>query len=210
MRSGERNPASLRKTSRRAYGEPFSWRFPTNSAGLSSPRKQERDRDGVLHAVRRYRGRLRGHQGRAENHGVPHLPIHQRAGGPRYHPESVITRPPSAELRPDQKDSDSLPPYDILDPILKCYIEEDLGLDEIVARIRSGYRTPRVPPFRYERIKTPSGAAGGQDHPPVVRSRPPAAHHQPFPRHRGRRMRSGSRRYGEMIFSRGDASWNVQ
>ena len=47
-------------------------------------------------------------------------------------PESVMTKPPSAELRPDQKDEDSLPPYDVLDPILKAYVEDDLGFDEIV------------------------------------------------------------------------------
>ncbi len=47
-------------------------------------------------------------------------------------PESVLTKPPSAELRPDQKDEDSLPPYDVLDPILKAYVEDDLGFDEIV------------------------------------------------------------------------------
>jgi NAD+ synthase (glutamine-hydrolysing) len=49
-------------------------------------------------------------------------------------PERVITRPPSAELRPDQKDSDSLPDYDILDPILEAFIEEDLSVAEITAR----------------------------------------------------------------------------
>ncbi len=49
-------------------------------------------------------------------------------------PERVITREPSAELRPDQKDSDSLPSYDVLDPILEAFIEEDLSVDEIVAR----------------------------------------------------------------------------
>ncbi len=49
-------------------------------------------------------------------------------------PERVITRPPSAELRPDQKDTDSLPPYDVLDPILSAFIEEDLSVHEIVAR----------------------------------------------------------------------------
>jgi NAD+ synthase (glutamine-hydrolysing) len=49
-------------------------------------------------------------------------------------PQRVIDRPPSAELRPDQKDSDSLPPYDILDPILAAFIEEDLSVDEICAR----------------------------------------------------------------------------
>jgi NAD+ synthase (glutamine-hydrolysing) len=47
-------------------------------------------------------------------------------------PERVLTRPPSAELRPDQKDTDSLPPYDVLDSILEAYVEEDMGLDGIV------------------------------------------------------------------------------
>lgn len=47
-------------------------------------------------------------------------------------PENVMTKPPSAELRHDQKDSDSLPPYDTLDPILEAYIEQDASLDEIV------------------------------------------------------------------------------
>ena len=49
-------------------------------------------------------------------------------------PRRVIDRPPSAELRPDQKDSDSLPPYEVLDPILEAFIEEDLSVDEICAR----------------------------------------------------------------------------
>jgi len=48
-------------------------------------------------------------------------------------PQSIIDRPPTAELRPDQKDEDSLPPYPLLDPILQRYIEEDKNLDEIVA-----------------------------------------------------------------------------
>ena len=49
-------------------------------------------------------------------------------------PERVITRPPSAELSPDQKDQDSLPPYDILDAILYAYIEEDLSQEDIIAK----------------------------------------------------------------------------
>ena len=49
-------------------------------------------------------------------------------------PERVISRPPSAELRPHQKDSDSLPDYDVLDPILEAFIEEDLSVSEIAAR----------------------------------------------------------------------------
>jgi len=52
----------------------------------------------------------------------------------RVIPQRVIDRPPSAELRPDQKDSDSLPDYAILDPILEAFIEEDLTVDEICAR----------------------------------------------------------------------------
>jgi len=49
-------------------------------------------------------------------------------------PRAVLDKPPSAELRPDQKDSDALPPYEVLDPILEAFIEEDLSVDEIVAR----------------------------------------------------------------------------
>jgi NAD+ synthase (glutamine-hydrolysing) len=49
-------------------------------------------------------------------------------------PRATIERAPSAELRPDQRDSDSLPPYEILDPILDLYLEEGASLDEIVAR----------------------------------------------------------------------------
>ena len=47
-------------------------------------------------------------------------------------PESIITKAPSAELRHDQKDSDSLPPYDVLDPVLKAYLEEKKTLPEII------------------------------------------------------------------------------
>ncbi len=56
-------------------------------------------------------------------------------------PENSIIKPPSAELRPDQKDSDSLPEYDILDGILFQYIEKKLSLDEIVAQ---GYQKETV------------------------------------------------------------------
>lgn len=48
-------------------------------------------------------------------------------------PKSIIDRPPTAELRANQKDSDSLPPYEILDPILERYVERDMALDQIVA-----------------------------------------------------------------------------
>jgi NAD+ synthase (glutamine-hydrolysing) len=49
-------------------------------------------------------------------------------------PRAIIDKPPSAELRPDQRDQDSLPPYEALDAILKLYIEEDLSAMEIAAR----------------------------------------------------------------------------
>ena len=49
-------------------------------------------------------------------------------------PERTITREPSAELRANQKDTDSLPPYDVLDPILAAFMEEDLSVVEIVER----------------------------------------------------------------------------
>jgi len=68
---------------------------------------------------------------------VPKLLVYQLA---RYRnslspaiPERVISRPPSAELAPDQVDADSLPPYDVLDPILERYIEKDQSAAEIIA-----------------------------------------------------------------------------
>jgi NAD+ synthase (glutamine-hydrolysing) len=48
-------------------------------------------------------------------------------------PRSIIEKPPSAELRPDQKDTDALPPYAVLDPILERYVERDWSIDQIVA-----------------------------------------------------------------------------
>jgi NAD+ synthase (glutamine-hydrolysing) len=49
-------------------------------------------------------------------------------------PESIVTRAPSAELRADQRDEDSLPPYEVLDRILEGYVEQDLGREQLVAR----------------------------------------------------------------------------
>ncbi|PKO46109.1 MAG: NAD+ synthase [Betaproteobacteria bacterium HGW-Betaproteobacteria-22] len=52
----------------------------------------------------------------------------------RVIPERIITRPPSAELRPNQLDQDSLPPYEVLDAIMEAYVEDDLSCADIVAR----------------------------------------------------------------------------
>jgi NAD+ synthase (glutamine-hydrolysing) len=57
---------------------------------------------------------------------------HRPGGSPI--PESIVTRPPSAELRPDQRDDQSLPPYEILDAILEGYVEDDLGREQLIAR----------------------------------------------------------------------------
>jgi NAD+ synthase (glutamine-hydrolysing) len=56
-------------------------------------------------------------------------------------PESIIRRPPSAELRPNQTDQDTLPPYEVLDGILEAYVEEDRPLEDIVAL---GFDEPTV------------------------------------------------------------------
>ena len=56
-------------------------------------------------------------------------------------PENTLDKPPSAELRPDQKDTDSLPPYEVLDPILRAYVEEDRAPAEIS---RMGYDAATV------------------------------------------------------------------
>lgn len=76
-------------------------------------------------------------------------------------PERVITRPPSAELRPDQTDQDSLPDYEILDEILAAYIDEDMGYQEIVDK---GFDTDTVAKIiemvdnsEYKRIQAPIG-----------------------------------------------------
>jgi NAD+ synthase (glutamine-hydrolysing) len=58
--------------------------------------------------------------------------VNERAGRPVI-PDAVLTKPPSAELRPDQRDDQSLPPYEVLDPVLEAYIEGDLTATELEA-----------------------------------------------------------------------------
>jgi NAD+ synthase (glutamine-hydrolysing) len=82
--------------------------------------------------------------------------------GPRpVIPESVLTKPPSAELRPDQTDQDSLPPYDELDAILVAYVEEDRSIDEIVRKGFSPDLVRRVVSMvdrnEYKRRQAPPG-----------------------------------------------------
>ena len=79
----------------------------------------------------------------------------------RVIPDNVLTKPPSAELRPNQKDSDSLPPYDVLDPILEAYVEDDDGIDEMVAAGHDRATVERVVALvdraEYKRRQAPPG-----------------------------------------------------
>jgi NAD+ synthase (glutamine-hydrolysing) len=101
-------------------------------------------------------------------------------------PDRVLTKPPSAELKPGQKDTDSLPPYEVLDPILRGYIEEDRSPEElvaaghnpeIVARVvqlvdRSEYKRRQAPPG----VKITPRAFGRDRRMPIVnRYRPNGA-----------------------------------
>jgi NAD+ synthase (glutamine-hydrolysing) len=76
-------------------------------------------------------------------------------------PESILTRPPTAELRPNQTDQDSLPPYDILDEIIRLYVEEDRPVQEILDRgidpavVRKVVRL--IDRTEYKRRQTPPG-----------------------------------------------------
>ena len=81
--------------------------------------------------------------------------------GTKLIPDTVFEKPPSAELRPDQKDSDSLPPYEVLDPILTAYVEEDKSIEQIVAG-GSDEKTVRraarlVDTSEYKRRQAPPG-----------------------------------------------------
>jgi len=58
--------------------------------------------------------------------------LRNRLGDTAPIPKRIFERPPSAELKPNQTDQDTLPPYDILDPILKAYVEEDRSPEEII------------------------------------------------------------------------------
>lgn len=80
-------------------------------------------------------------------------------------PEVIITKPPSAELRPDQKDSDSLPEYDVLDPILYGLVEEELSVDDVAARGFDRATVARIEKLlniaEYKRRQAPPGVKLG-------------------------------------------------
>jgi NAD+ synthase len=90
-----------------------------------------------------------------------HMPEGAMGPSGRVIPERIITKPPSAELKPDQKDEDSLPPYPVLDAILKGLIERDLGAEELVAEGQDAATVQRIwrllENSEYKRRQAPPG-----------------------------------------------------
>ena len=98
-------------------------------------------------------------------------------------PRGVLDKPPSAELRPDQRDADSLPPYDELDAVLRPYIERDSTAADLLARgLRPRPGAPRRAVGRPRRVQAASDAARRAGHGEGVRQGPSPAHHQRLPR----------------------------
>ena len=114
---------------------------------------------------------------------VYRLIAHRARARRRAVPQSIITRPPSAELRPDQRDDDSLPPYEILDAILEGYVEQDLGREQLIARGLPAADVDRVIRLvdlaEYKRRQQPPGIKITTQ---GVRPRPARADHQPLRR----------------------------
>ncbi len=98
-------------------------------------------------------------------------------------PASIIERAPSAELRPDQRDEDSLPPYEVLDRILEGYVELDLSREQLIAQGLPEADVERairlVDLAEYKRRQAPPGIKITAAR---VRARPAHADHQPLPR----------------------------
>ncbi len=129
-------------------------------------------------------GAFPGHRGRAGTTIAPaKTPI----------PPSIIARAPSAELRHDQRDEDSLPPYELLDRILQGYIELDQSREQLIAQGLPAEEVDRtirlVDLAEYKRRQAPPGH---QDHHPRLRPRPANADHQPLPGLAARRSRDGT------------------
>ena len=86
-------------------------------------------------------------------------------------PQSTMEKAPSAELRPDQKDTDSLPPYEVLDPILEAYVERYCSAEQIAAGAESwtwGWCSQRAEAGGTQRVQTPAGRTGVEGDAEVV------------------------------------------
>ena len=117
--------------------------------------------------------------------------LNERAGRELI-PQSIIDRAPSAELRDNQLDEDSLPPYPELDQVLEAYVELDRSREELLADgFDAGRRRPRARDDRPGRVQAPPGAARREAAPEGVRPRPADADHEPLARLSAARTRAG-------------------
>ena len=138
---------------------------------------------------------------------VPKLLVYElcawrnRQGDGERIPQACLTKPPSAELRPDQRDDQSLPPYELLDPLVEAYVEGDLSAAELVdvaeelsADAELVHR--RDAARRHRRVQAPSVAARSSHHCEELRQRSAHADHELLPLdlqiRRGPRRWSGS------------------
>ncbi len=100
-------------------------------------------------------------------------------------PQNIITKPPTAELRENQKDQDSLPPYDALDDMLECLVEKEMRVADIVLRGHdAGDRAKNRAAAVSGRIQAPPVGAGRKGDAEEFRPRPALSHRQPLPRQR--------------------------
>ena len=98
-------------------------------------------------------------------------------------PENIISKPPTAELKPDQKDEDTLPPYEVLDAILTGLNERDLSIDDVVAEGHDRALVLRI--WRMllgGGIQTSPGTARCKDYGPFLWPGPPLSYRQCVPR----------------------------
>ncbi|WCL53007.1 NAD+ synthase [Gimibacter soli] len=90
-----------------------------------------------------------------------HVPPGAKGPGGIVIPENIISKPPTAELRPDQKDEDSLPPYEALDDMLRCLVDEEMSVAEVVARGHDASAVARIEHLlyiaEYKRRQAPPG-----------------------------------------------------
>ena len=135
-------------------------------------RQQVRAVGRLLHAVRRHVGRAGGDRGRAQDDGLSRGAWRNETAGRPQIPAATITKPPSAELRPDQTDQDSLPPYDVLDDILQRHVERHQTADEIVAAgFDADTVAARAAPGEARRVQAQAGSARIESHRSRVRHR---------------------------------------
>ncbi len=126
--------ASGPRTCRPASGATSSWRSPTGTGGWCSRPATRARRPSVIRPSTETRpAALPSSRMFPRRSSTSCRNISTRRQERRSSPASVIVRPPTAELRPNQKDEDSLPPYAVLDPILHNYVEDDKDVEEIVA-----------------------------------------------------------------------------